>query len=98
MKTGYVLPVPLSQPPDSRAGLIQDETAAGTAIRIDVDEDLRLHFVRHAPGGDPADVAVDIRPLRGAQRLDIWCTWSPLAMAIHVVDRDEPSRTVSSDT
>ena len=96
MRVGYVLPVPLNQPPDERVTLIQGESPAKTMVRIDVDEDLRLHFVRHVPDGEPADVGVDIGPLRSAKKLDIWCTWSPFRMEVHVADRDQPSRMVTS--
>jgi hypothetical protein len=60
---------------------------------------MRLHWVREVPdGGEVADVAVDIRPLVGAQRLDIWATWSPFAMQVHVVDRDNPKRMVTTES
>jgi hypothetical protein len=97
-KIGYVGNDPLpSEPPTERITLIEGVTPSGTLVHIDIDEQMRAHWVRQAPGGEPADVDVDISSLAGARRLDFWCTWSPLAMAIHVVDRDQPSRMVTSE-
>jgi hypothetical protein len=99
MRVGLTLGVPLGQPPTERQTLVAGETPeAKTAIRIDLDENLRIHFVRQAPGGDPADVGIDVTPLLGANKLDVWCAWSPLAMDIHVVDRDQPQRMVTSES
>jgi hypothetical protein len=94
LKVGYVLPVPLGQPPEARIALVEDESPAKTKVRIDVDETLRLHFVRQAPEGQPADVSVDISPLKDATRLDIFGIWSPTMIGVHVVDRDNPKRNV----
>jgi hypothetical protein len=94
VKIGYVLPVPLADPPEDRLTLVEDESPANTVVRFEVDQTLRLHFVRQAPEGKPADVSVDISPLRNATRLDIFGIWSPTLIAVHVVDRDNPKRTV----
>lgn len=95
LRLGYVLPTPLDQLPETRITLIEGESPAKTMARIEIDEDLRLHFVRQAPDGDPADVDVDIKPLRGAERLDFWCAWSPVKIELTVVDRDQPKRMVT---
>jgi hypothetical protein len=90
----YVLPGPLVQPPEERWTLIADESPLKTRMRIDLDEDLRVHWVRQAPDGPPADIDVDIGSLRGARELLIVCIWSPAHAAIEVSDRDKPRRIV----
>ena len=95
LRIGYVLPDPLNQAPPVRTTLLADVSPARTSVRIEIDEGMRVHFVRQAPGREPADVDVDVAPLRGATRLHFWCVWSPTAMTLHVVDRDEPTRTVT---
>jgi hypothetical protein len=94
----YVLPRPLEVPPDSRISLVADQTKAGTTVRFDIDEQLRLHFVRQAPGGQPADVDVGISPLRGASRLRMFGMWSPTEMVVHVLDADQPNKQVRRST
>jgi hypothetical protein len=98
VKIGYGGDQPLTEPPPERMTLVEGKTPSGSMVRIDVDEQMQLHWVREAPGREVADVAVDLTPLIGAKRLDIWCTWSPLRIDVHVVDRDRPSRFVTSET
>jgi len=97
LKIGYSARAPLTDPPKVRTPLVEDETPAKTKIHIDLDENLWLHFVRRAPEQEPADVSVDISPLKGAMRLDIFCIWSPTELAIQVVDRDNPQRNVRNE-
>jgi hypothetical protein len=94
----YVLPNPLGQPPEERRTLIADESPLKTQMRIDLDEDLRLHWVRQAPEGQPVDIDVGIDPLRGARQLLIVCIWSPTHMAIQVSDQDRPRKIVRRST
>jgi hypothetical protein len=94
VKLGVTLPRPLDEPPPERETLIQGLSPAKTVVRIDLDEDMRVHFVRQAPGAKAADVEVDVASLRGATQLDFWCVWSPTEMRIHVVDREDPDRNV----
>ena len=94
----YDLPGPLGRPPEERSTLIADESPLKTQMRIDLDEDLRVHWVRQAPEGRPADIDVGIGPLRGARQLLIVCIWSPTHMAIEVSDRDRPRKIVRTST
>ncbi len=94
----YALPGPLGRPPEERSILIADESPRKTRMRIDLDEDLRLHWVRQALEGRPADLDVGIGPLRGARQLLIVCIWSPTHMALEVSDRDRPRRIVRGST
>lgn len=89
-------PLPSAGPP-TRLTLIADTTPLGSQVRIDVDRRMRLYWVRQVPGGKPGVASVDISPLAGATRLDIWCRWSPVAMEVRVVDRDHPERLVNSE-
>jgi hypothetical protein len=99
VKIGYVGNQPLpNEPPSERVTLITGVTPSGTLVHVDIDEQMRLHWIRQAPGGEPADVAVDISPLRGARRLDISGTWSPFEMRVVVVDPDQPDRMVTSES
>jgi hypothetical protein len=99
VKIGYVGNQPLpNEPPSERVTLITGVTPSGTLAHVDIDEQMCLDWVRQAPGGEPADVAVDISPLRGARRLDIWGTWSPFEMRVVVVDPDQPDRMVTSES
>ena len=88
-------PIPSVGPP-TRLTLIADTTPLGSQVRIDVDRRMRLYWVRQVPGRKPGVASVDISPLAGATKLDIWCTWSPLAMGVHVVDGDRPERVVKN--
>lgn len=97
LQLGWSLPSPLHEPPSTRVTLIEDETPSKAAIRIEIDEDLLLHWVRQAPSGEPNSVAVDLGPLRGATHLDFYCTWSPFRMALHVVNRHHPARFVTTE-
>ena len=90
----HLLPGPLGRPPEERMTLIADESPLGTRMRIDLDENLWLHWVRQAPEGQPAEVDVDIGPLRGARRLLIVCIWSPAHTALQVSDDDRPRKIV----
>ena len=92
----HVLPSPLARSPEERTTLIADESPLKTRMRIDLDEDLRVHWVRQAPEGPPADIDVDIGPLRGARQLLIVCIWSPTHMALQVSDQDRPRKIVRS--
>lgn len=56
------------------------------------------HTRRPGPGGEPADVDVDISHLLGTKRLQIFGIWSPFQLTVHVVDRDQPSRMVTSES
>jgi hypothetical protein len=94
----YNLPEPLSQPPNERVTLIADESPAKTTVRIDIDEQMRMHFVRQAPGGTPADVSVGLTPLRGVTSLYIFGAWSPTHMAIDVYENGNPQRHVRRST
>jgi hypothetical protein len=97
VKIGYVGNQPLpNEPPSERVTLITGVTPSGTLVHVDIDEQMRLHWIRQAPGGEPADVAVDISPLRGARRLDISGTWSPFEMRVVVVDPDQHDRMLTS--
>jgi hypothetical protein len=94
----YLLPEPLGRPPQARRTLIADESPLKTQMRIDLDDELRLHWVRQAPEGQPADIDVGIGPLRGARQLLIVCIWSPTRMAMEVSDRDKPRKIVRRST
>ena len=78
--------------------MIADESPLKAQMRIDLDEDLRLHWVRQAPEGPPADIDVGIGPLRGARQLLIVCIWSPTHMAMEVSDRAKPRKIVRTLT
>jgi hypothetical protein len=94
----YALPNPLGQSPEEPRTLIADESPLKTQMRIELDEDLRLHWVRQAPEGEPADIDVGIGPLRGARQLLIVCIWSPAHMAVQVSDHDRPKKIVLRST
>jgi hypothetical protein len=88
----------LDEPPPKRETLIAGMTPSGALAHVDLDEHLRLYWVRRAPWGGPVvEVDVDVSSLRGATKLDIWCAWSPLGLDVHVVDRDNPDRMVTSE-
>jgi hypothetical protein len=87
---------PLKDPPSHRFALIAGRSPLLTQVTFELDEAMHLHFVRQVPGGEPADVAVDISSLRGARRLDIYGAWSPTHMAIHVINPNRPNDLVTA--
>lgn len=96
-RVGYDLPEPVGSPPPELVTLAAGMTPSGSLVHIDVDPEMHLHWVRRAPaGGQVAAVDVDLSPLRGAVRLNIFMSWSPFGLAVRVEDRDS-DRMVSSE-
>lgn len=89
---------PLGDPPSERETLIAGVSPSGVLAHVDIDEQLHLHWCRRAPhGGAVGEVGVDVSPLRGAKSLGVGISWSPVNMAVTVVDRFNPSRMVGSE-
>jgi hypothetical protein len=63
-------------------------------LRLERDADLNLHFFHSSPGTGTRVATANLNPLKGSTTLTMYLVWSPKETRLHVVDANNPAKSV----
>lgn len=75
-------------------GVLLEIVTGAIFFRLERDADLNIHFIHSSPGTGTRVATANLEPLRGSEAIRIGLVWSPMETRLHIVDADNPNRSV----